>query len=105
VAAVLEFLLEVGAAVIGIGIIAAAVVVVASLTLAAVQTWVADHTVVTSSYAELIRRQLADGRYEVVAGVFNRDGTRTASRTWRADRLDDGLRQRLGDGDRVKIWC
>jgi hypothetical protein len=54
-------------------------------------------------YADLIRKTLDSGRYTVIAGVFDRNGTRTASKTWETEKLDNELSKRFMDRETIRV--
>ena len=85
---------------------------VSSVTGAAVVTYLGWSTVydwitrnkVRGGYATVIARRLANGRYEVVAGVFGTAASRTqlSGNSWRARQVDQHLAGRLGEVIRVQ---
>lgn len=77
--------------------------VIASLAWSAIKSWFSDHTLDTSAYGEIIKNKLNNGDYRVVAGVFNRNGNRTAKKTWHAKELEDDLQYKFGSNNKIII--
>lgn len=78
-------------------------VFVGALSFAAIQSWLESNRTPDSRYGELIKQKLRDGKYRVVAGVFNKRGHATATQSWETDHLDDDLQQRFGRRSKIKV--
>lgn len=65
-----------------------------------VEQWINGHRV-PAGFAEVVRKQLANGHHRVVVGVFTRSGKMRASTTWEAIELDADLDRRLARGKEV----
>ena len=84
-------------------IIPAILGMIAMLAYESIRDWFSAHKTVTSSHGELVRQKLASGNYRVVAGVFDRRGTRTAEAAWETSKLDDELKEKFGRSNRVRV--
>jgi hypothetical protein len=73
------------------------------LALATVLGWIDDNKSIGSCYGELIKQRLSDGRYRVVAGVFNRSDQRTAYETWETDEIDEDLEDYFDGRNRCRV--
>jgi len=76
---------------------------VASIAYDIINDWLQQHRTVSSSHAELIREKLDNGDYRVVAGVFDKRGTRTAQQSWEGSSLDDDLQRKFGNRDVIRV--
>lgn len=79
-----------------------AAIVVSILTWTAIDEFV-QLKVAKAGSAEIIRRRLSSGRYEVVAGVFSATGAKAASQRWDAGEIDQDLSRRFGAKNVIKI--
>lgn len=70
-----------------IGAVAAAATVI---TWQAVENWLAAKRVYGGT-ARIIQERLQNGKYQVVAGVFDTRGTLTAQQVWKGGSLDNEL--------------
>ena len=80
-----------------------AAVFVVRLTWSAISNWFAENKRIDSSYGEVIKQYLSNGNYQVVTHVFNKYGTKTASRVWDTDELSDDLNSRFRSRNRIRI--
>ena len=76
---------------------------VGCLALADVLGWFEDNASINSSHGELIKTRLKNGNYKVIAGVFNKRGTRTATHSWEADELDSDIQSAFGRKSRIRV--
>jgi F0F1-type ATP synthase assembly protein I len=80
-----------------------AALLVGGLALASVLGWFNDNVTDTSEYGELIKTQLKNGDYRIVAGVFDTRGHRTATQEFQTDELDDDLKDYFGQLNKVRV--
>jgi hypothetical protein len=76
---------------------------VATLAWNTVNDWLRSSRVSSADCGALIREKLADGGYRVVCGVFNASGAQSSQTAWECSALDDELRRKLGNRDRITI--
>lgn len=76
---------------------------VATLAWNTVSNWLRSSRVSNTDCGALIREKLADGSYRVVCGVFNKTGGQHQQTAWECSALDDELRRKLGNRDRITI--
>jgi hypothetical protein len=79
-----------------------AAVVVEILSWRAVDSYIRSRSAASGS-AEIIRKRLASGRYEVVVGVFTPLGAKVATQSWDARALDPALQDRFCGRNVIKI--
>lgn len=65
--------------------------------------WFREKTTSKSKYGELIKKKLASGDYRLISGVFNKHGVKTASKKWKADKDDPGLKKLMGRRMRIRL--
>jgi hypothetical protein len=87
---------------ISIILIVTGVMSAAALTWRTIKSWIEAHKV-PSGYAEVLRERLANGKYRVVAGVFDQRGTQVARREWVKTKIDSDLTTRFGNSDAIRI--
>ncbi len=80
-----------------------AVMYLAQLTWSTVSQWFTQHKDTDSDYGLVIKESLASGKFRVIAGVFNRQGTTTAKQAWETNNLDSDLQTRFGNSDRIRV--
>ncbi len=68
-----------------------------------IRSWFYRNKVNYDDYGELIKRSIGEDKVRVVAGVFNRYGTRTAYESWETESLDSELESKFGCRDKIKI--
>ncbi len=74
-----------------------------TLTWTAISEWFAQNKTVNSTYGQLIKKKLANGNYKVIAGIFNKSGTRTAIQAWETDELDEQVNDKFGNSNQIRI--
>jgi len=80
-----------------------ALFVAGAIAYAMIENWLASEWTSTTSHAELIKEELDNGQYRVIAGVFDNSGARTASQAWEADELDAELEEQFGSHRKILI--
>lgn len=77
--------------------------VIAYLNWSTIRNWITGNQI-PGGYATVIARRLANGRYEVVAGVFGpaAPNTQLYANSWQARQVDPYLGARLGQVIRVQ---
>lgn len=83
-------------------LLGAGTITIALLTSGVVHKFVASRAARFGT-AEIIRKRLSTGRYEVIVGVFNPAGNKIASRRWNTATIDNELNTEFGDGDVIEI--
>jgi hypothetical protein len=76
---------------------------VATLAWNTVNDWLRGSRASNADCGTLIREKLADGGYRVVCGIFNASGTQSSQTVWECSAMDDELRRKLGNHDRITI--
>jgi len=80
-----------------------AIIFLGSLAWSAISNWIERNRTPSSHCAELIRERLKDGRYRVVAGIFDGARHQETSQAWVVDKIDDDLERQFGGRDRAVI--
>ena len=88
---------EIGAALLG------ALAIAAVVNWATIQSWIQSHRTPSSDYAGLIKQKLANGKYRVVGGIFDKGGNLQKSGSWETDNIDGELQRRFGYSDETRI--
>jgi hypothetical protein len=73
-----------------------------ALSYSAIQEWIKRKSV-AHGYVDIIREQLANGRYTVVAGAFSHTGRSVARETWGNVKIDERLRSQFGEKNVIRI--
>ena len=68
-----------------------------------VRLWIERHRAAHNGTAEVVKRMLADGNYQVIGNVFDPGGVKVSTKTWTARSLDAELQAQFGNSDRVSI--
>ena len=76
---------------------------IARLTWSVISNWFTDNTQIDSSYGQIVKKHLTNGKYEVVTHVFNKHGSKTASAVWKPDELGDDLNLKFINSDPIVI--
>lgn len=76
---------------------------VGSLALATINKWINSKKKDNSSYAKLVKQELDNGNYKVVAGIFDRNGNRQSSEGWKTSKIESDLEQVFGSSDYAYI--
>jgi hypothetical protein len=77
--------------------------VLAVLAWSEVSEWVNSNTDSLSKYGEIIKEKLSSGNYKVVAGIFNKHQSKTATKEWEAKELDRELEAKFRHTNRLRI--
>lgn len=81
---------------------AGAAIMVEILSWGTVDTFVVSRSVANGS-ANIIKKRLESGRYQVVVGVFGSTGGEIYTQSWNAGELDVSLVERFGSRDAIQI--
>lgn len=80
-----------------------AALVIGALTLSLVADWFNSHKTSASSYGTLVKERMKNGNFRIVAGIFDHHGTRTATKEWEAQELDNRLKDAFGSSDHIQV--
>lgn len=81
-------------------LVAGGAIVVMYLNWSTVNSWITQNSL-RNGYADVIAKRLANGKYKVVAGLFDTNGAQVRAQTWRASTVDATLSGQLGQVIRV----
>ena len=83
-----------------IGLAIGTVIVAAILSWDTITGWFTQNKDINSDYGMLIKQALDNGKYTVVAGVFNSNNELTASNKWEQASLNQDTLQKFGNSDK-----
>lgn len=76
---------------------------VVNLTGKSISTWFTNNKQIDTSYGEIVRKKLGEGKYKVVTNVFKTNGNKTASHIWEADELDSELDSKFRNRNVIRV--
>lgn len=71
----------------------------ATLAFSVISDWIGGNTDQNSETAALLKERLDSGNYKIIAGIFNRQGTMTATQAWEVDECDEQLNDLFSRAD------
>jgi hypothetical protein len=86
-----------------IAALAAATAVVVLLKWDDIRSWFYRNKINYDDYGKLIKKSIGQGKVRVVAGVFNRYGTKIADTSWETENIDSELKSKFGWNDEIRI--